>query len=51
MMDTNIKEVLAGLMAVAEILRQCREELLKIGFSDEEAEEILQFYVYDKEAK
>lgn len=48
MMDTNIKEVLAGLMAAAEMVSQCKNELVKIGFSDEEINEILQFYVYQK---
>lgn len=47
-MDNNVKEVLAGIMAAAEMVSQCRAELVKIGFNEAEIEDILQFYVYDK---
>ena len=47
-MCNNINGVLRSLMMAADVIRQAKSELLEHGFSDEETNDILQFYVYDK---
>jgi hypothetical protein len=47
-MSHDINGVLRSLMTAANIVRQCKSELLEHGFSQEETDDILKFYVYDK---
>lgn len=47
-MSHDINNVLRGLITAANIVRECKSELLEHGFSEEETKDILKFYVYDK---
>lgn len=50
-MDNNVRVILSSLIAASAIVRDCRKELLNVGFSDEETNDILQFYVYERALK
>lgn len=47
-MSHDINNVLRSLMGAANVIRSCKAELLEHGFSGEETEDILKFYVYEK---
>ena len=47
-MSSEVKVILSSLMAASSMIRQCKTELLNIGFTEEETQDLLQFYVYDK---
>ena len=47
-MSSDVKVILSSLMAASSMIRQCKTELLNMGFTKRETEELLQFYVYDK---
>lgn len=47
-MSNNINSILKNLMTAANTVRKCKQELLEYGFPEEETNDILQFYVYDK---
>lgn len=44
----GVREILVQLMSAAEFIAQCRAELLDHGFSEEEVNNLLHFYVYSK---
>lgn len=47
-MSNEVRTILSCLISTAELVRDCKKELLKAGFTHEETQDILQFYVYDK---
>lgn len=47
-MSNDVRNILSCLMSTAELVRDCKRALLDKGFSKEETQDLLQFYVYDK---
>lgn len=47
-MSHDINNILRSLITAANIVRKCKSELLEHGFSAEETNDILNFYVYEK---
>ena len=46
-MSNEMKTILSHMMATATLVRQCKKELLNMGFTEDETQELLHFYIYD----
>ena len=47
-MSNDVRNILACLMSTAELVRDCKRALLDKGFTKEETNDLLKFYVYDQ---
>lgn len=47
-MSKEMREILSRMIATASLVRQCKTELLNMGFTENETQELLHFYIYDK---